>query len=101
MLSLTVKKFNIEEHIDLIFGCRAKAHINAGIRRKEEDKSRPGLFVGYDESSRSFNFLPGGTGVISLICDENLVPPTSIPEDKSWDFIEAVTISEEILKGTT
>ena len=57
--------------------------------------------MGYDESSRSFNFLPGGTGVISLICDENLVPPTSIPEDKSWDFIEAVTISEEILKGTT
>ena len=54
--------------------------------------------MGYDESSRSFNFLPGGTGVISLICDENLVPPTSIPEDKSWDFIEAVTISEEILK---
>jgi hypothetical protein len=83
----------------LIFGCRAEAHIDAGIRRKGEDKSRPGLFVGYDEASRAYKFLPDGArkwvAVRSLICDQNLVPPICEATKESWEIIEIASEAKQ------
>jgi hypothetical protein len=43
-----------------VLGCRAEAHVPEQLRRKGEDRSVPGLFVGYDELSRASRFLPEG-----------------------------------------
>ena len=44
-----------------VFGCRAEAFVPDAVRGKGEDRSRPGLFVGYDEISKGFKFLPDGS----------------------------------------
>jgi hypothetical protein len=37
-----------------VFGCKAFAHINAGLRRKLDAKSRPCVFIGYDPNSIAY-----------------------------------------------
>jgi hypothetical protein len=58
----------------LIFGCKAEAYIDGQVRRKGGDRSRPGIFVGYDEKSKAYKFLPAGEtkwmAVRTLICNE-------------------------------
>jgi hypothetical protein len=57
-----------------VFGCKAEAYVNSLNRRKGEDRSRPGIFVGYDERSRAYKFLPSGERkwmtVRTIFCDE-------------------------------
>ena len=57
-----------------VFGCRAEALVPKAVRSKGEDKSRPGIFVGYDELGKAYKFLPEGSRkwvpVRSLVCEE-------------------------------
>jgi hypothetical protein len=56
------------------FGCRAEAHLKGMALRKGADRSIPGLFVGYDESSMTYKFLPDGARkwvpVRTMVCQE-------------------------------
>jgi hypothetical protein len=76
----------------LIFGARAEAHVPSEIRRKGEDRSRPGIFVRYEESSKAYRFLPDGEKrwvvVRSISCNEQLLVPSIIQEKKEWDLID-------------
>jgi hypothetical protein len=44
-----------------VFGCRAEALVPDAVRGKDGDRSRPGIFVGYDEVSKGYKFLPDGS----------------------------------------
>jgi hypothetical protein len=57
-----------------VFGCEAEAYVDLPIRKKGEERSRPGIFVGYDEISRAYKFLPSGerkwVTVRTIFCNE-------------------------------
>jgi hypothetical protein len=44
-----------------VFGCRAEALVPDALRTKGSDRTRSGIFVGYDEVSRGYRFLPDGS----------------------------------------
>ena len=52
----------------------AEAYVDLPIRKKGEERSRPGIFVGYDEISRAYKFLPSGerkwVTVRTIFCNE-------------------------------
>jgi hypothetical protein len=59
-----------------VFGCRAEAKVPDETRRKQSDKSMPGIFVGYDEVKGASKFLPDGRKhwipIRTVVCDENI-----------------------------
>jgi hypothetical protein len=59
-----------------VFGSKAEALVPGQTRHKGDDRSRPGLFVGYDEVGKAYKFLPDGgrkwIPVRSMVCDEGL-----------------------------
>ena len=78
----------------LVFGCRAEAYVESKRRKKGDDRSRPGLFVGYDEACRAYKFLPFGSRqwvtVRSLTCDEqNVGKMTEELEEEGWELVPA------------
>jgi hypothetical protein len=47
-------------HMLRVFGCRAEALVPKQVRLKGEDRTVSGIFVGYDNVSKLFKFLPDG-----------------------------------------
>jgi hypothetical protein len=74
-----------------VFGCRAEAMMHGKMLRKGADRSVPGIFVGYDESSCSFKFLPDRTRkwvpVRTLVCEERMGPTEVKAEQRDGDFL--------------
>jgi hypothetical protein len=81
----------------LIFGCKAEAYIDGQVRRKGGDRSRPGIFVGYDEKSKAYKFLPAGEtkwmAVRTLICNEKDM--VNVQEEKQ----ELIELETEVFNG--
>jgi hypothetical protein len=78
-----------------VFGCRAEALIPAETRRKDDLRSVSGMFVGYDEDSRAYKFLPDGSrkwkSVRSLKFDELRFGRTYDNASEDFDVISGVS----------
>jgi hypothetical protein len=63
-------------HMLKVFGCRAEALVPKQVRLKGEDKTTSGIFVGYDNMTKSFKFLPDGArrwvAVRTMACEERI-----------------------------
>jgi hypothetical protein len=84
-----------------IFGCTAEAYIHSAARKKDEDRTVPGLFVGYDDNTRSYKFIPNGKkkwiAVRTLMCDEQkyLQREEESPSE-NWEMLET---SDDNMEG--
>jgi hypothetical protein len=62
-----------------IFGSKAEAYIDEPLRKKGGNRSRPGIFVGYDGVGKAYRFLPAGETkwipVRTLVCNEKDMVP--------------------------
>jgi hypothetical protein len=68
-----------------IFESRAEAFVDEALRRKGDNCFRSGLFVGYDDSSRAYKFLPDGERkwilVRSIVCNKRDMVPNQRMDD--------------------
>ena len=82
-----------------VFGSKAEAFVDSAVRKKGEERSKPGIFVGYDEKSRAYKFLPKGQKkwitVRTLMCDEGQMVQTTEQEDNSLEEIEIQPIETD------
>jgi hypothetical protein len=76
-----------------IFGSRAEAFVDEALRKKGEHRSRSGIFVGYDESTKAYKFLPDGErkwiSIRSIVCNERDMVP-----DRRMDDVEAIEVQK-------
>jgi hypothetical protein len=76
----------------LIFGSKAEIYINEAQRKKGNDRTKPGIFVGYDESSKSYKFLPNGenrwVSTRTIFCDERTLGENKT-ETSNWDLLNS------------
>jgi hypothetical protein len=68
-----------------IFESKAEAFVDEALRRKGDNRFRSGLFVGYDDSSRAYKFLPDGERkwilVRSIVCNKRDMVPNQRMDD--------------------